>query len=101
MKFIVFRKGSIFLMKNLGLISLLFAGVSFAAVGCTSNESTSAPETAATQQAPQVEESSAQVSTIDSSAQTGIAAQSDPTLQQAEPVQVNPETDVVEQPAAQ
>ncbi len=88
-------------MKKLGLISLLLTGVSFAAVGCTSTESTSAPETAATQQSSQVEENSAQASTLDHSSQTGVAVQSDPTLQQAEPVQVNPETDVVEQPAAQ
>lgn len=87
-------------MKKLGLISLLLTGVSLVAVGCTSTESTNTPSTAATQQAPQTE-SSAQVSSVDSSSQTGIAVQSDPTLQQSEPAQVNPETDVIEQPAAQ
>lgn len=87
-------------MKKLGLISLLLAGVSLAAVGCTSTESTSAPETTATQQAPQTE-SAAQGASVDASSQTGVAVQSDPTLQQSAPIQVNPEADVVEQPAAQ
>ncbi|MDM1762147.1 MULTISPECIES: hypothetical protein [Acinetobacter] len=86
-------------MKKLGLISLVLAGVSLAAVGCTSTESSSAPETAATQQAPV--DSSAQAASVETSSQTGVAVQSDPTLQQAAPVQVNPEADVVEQPAAQ
>ncbi|WP_173911932.1 molybdenum ABC transporter substrate-binding protein [Acinetobacter sp. Marseille-Q1618] len=87
-------------MKNLGLISLLLVGVSFAAVGCTSTESTSAPETAATQQAPQTD-SFAQAASVDHSSQTGVAVQADPTLQQSAPAQVNPEADVVEQSAVQ
>lgn len=70
-------------MKNLGLMSLVFAGVTFAIVGCTSTQST---ESAKTTQSPNATAPSA---TTDQSIQSSPAAQSDSSIQQA-PVQASP-----------
>jgi hypothetical protein len=87
------------MMKKLGLISLVLAGVSFAAVGCATNDGMTHPETAQSQSAVQSETDtslvSAQAST-DISAQGEVAAQADPAAQQIEAAQAAP----AEQPAA-
>ncbi|MBU3845907.1 MAG: molybdenum ABC transporter substrate-binding protein [Candidatus Acinetobacter avistercoris] len=81
-------------MNKLGLLSLVFAGASLTMVGCASTES---PETAqSSQQVESVDHSTAQNSTLESSSQNGVAVQSDPMLEQAEPMQATPMGDVPE-----
>lgn len=72
-----------YFMKNLGLVSLVFAGVTFAIVGCTSTQS---PESAQTTQSP---DATAPSASTDQSIQSSPAAQSDSSIQQA-PVQASP-----------
>lgn len=87
-------------MKKVGLISVLLVGVSFAAVGCASKQTTETPETAQTTQ--QMDSTSAQTSMTDTSAQTGVAVEADANMQQVQPAQMSPESSTtVEQPAAQ
>lgn len=80
-------------MKNLGLLSLILAGASLTMVGC---ESTRSNETAQSSQQMTQEQAVAQSATVETDAQAGAAVQVDPTLQQAEPVQVSPATDAPE-----
>ncbi|QIO07578.1 putative periplasmic lipoprotein [Acinetobacter lanii] len=77
-------------MKKLGLLSLILAGASLTMVGCESTKST---ETAQSSQQVGQESAIAQSATVDADVQSGAAVQADPTLQQAEPVQVSPVTD--------
>lgn len=80
-------------MKNLGLLSLILAGASLTMVGC---ESTRSSETAQSSQQMTQEQAVVQSATVETDAQAGAAVQVDPTLQQAEPVQVSPATDAPE-----
>lgn len=80
-------------MKNLGLLSLILAGATLTMVGCESTRST---ETAQSSQQMGQEQAVAQSATVETDAQAGAAVQVDPTLQQAEPVQVSPATDAPE-----
>lgn len=83
-------------MKKLALLSLV-VGASVAFVGCASTQT---PETAQSSQATE-SNTSAQSSSVETDSQNGVAVQVDPTLQQAEPIQVSPVGDVPEatQPA--
>lgn len=78
-------------MKKLALLSLV-VGASLAFVGCAS---TQAPETAQSSQATETN-TSAQSATVETDSQNGVAVQADPTLQQAEPIQVSPVGDAPE-----
>ena len=81
-------------MNKFGLLSLVLAGASLSLVGCASTQS---PETAqSTQQTESIDHSAAQSSSIESSPQNGSAVQADPSLEQAEPIQVSPMGDVPE-----
>lgn len=86
-------------MNKLGLFSLILAGASLTMVGCASN---STPETAqASPASVQSDASIAQSATTDIDAQNGVAVQADPTLQNAEPIQATPSSELPqsEQPA--
>ncbi|EZQ01447.1 hypothetical protein [Acinetobacter sp. Ver3] len=72
-------------MKKLGLISLAFAAIGFATVGCTSNQSA---ETA--QATTQTDASIAQAATTEMDTQNGVAVQADPSVESAEPIQAVP-----------
>lgn len=86
-------------MNKFGLLSLVLASASLTMVGCASTQS---PESAqSTPQTESLDHSAAQSSSIESNTQNGVAVQADPSLEQAEPVQVSPMGDVPEstQPA--
>lgn len=82
-------------MNKFGLLSLVLAGASLTMVGCASTQS---PESAqATPQTESLDHSAvAQSSSIESSSQNGSAVQADPSLEQAQPIQVSPMGDVPE-----
>ncbi len=79
-------------MNKLGLLSIVLATASLTMVGCASTQS---PETAQnTQQVEQSDTTLAQSATAETDSQNGVAVQSDPSLEQAEPVQVSPASEV-------
>ncbi|WP_180029016.1 molybdenum ABC transporter substrate-binding protein [Acinetobacter sp. YH16032] len=75
-------------MKKLGLISLAFAAIGFATVGCTSNQSAETAQ--ATQPTTQTDASIAQAATTEMDTQNGVAVQADPSVESAEPIQAVP-----------
>lgn len=81
-------------MNKFSLLSLVFASASLTMVGCASTQS---PESAqSTPQTESLDHSAANSSSIESNTQNGVAVQADPSLEQAEPVQVSPMGDVPE-----
>ena len=75
-------------MKKLGLFSLLIASVGFATVGCTSNHTGETAQTS--QQTSQTEVPVSQSASTQVQTSDGAASHADPTLQQADPIQVMP-----------
>lgn len=75
-------------MKKLGLISLAFAAIGFATVGCTSNQSSENAQ--ATQPTTQTDTSIAQATNGEIDTQDGVAVQADPSVESAEPIQAVP-----------
>lgn len=82
------------MMKKLGLMTLVLAGFSFAAVGCATNDGMTHPETAQSQTEVQSETDTAlvgaQASAADLQNPGEAAAQADPAAQQMEAAQVAP-----------
>lgn len=75
-------------MKKLGLFSLLMASIGFATVGCSSNHNAETVQTS--QPTSQTDVPATQSATTQMQNNDGAAVHADPTLQQAEPIQVMP-----------
>ncbi len=80
------------MMKKLGLISIVLAGLSLATVGCASKEVAANPETTSAQ-APVAQ------ATVDESAQGDAAVQADPSVQSDQP-QATPAADGAATPSS-
>ena len=86
-------------MHKFGLLPLILSGATFAMVGCESTQSTDTAQS--TPQVQQSEAGLAQSANIETETQAGAAVQVDPTLQQAEPIQVSPASDEMQNTPAQ